>query len=118
LGKSELSRKEASKNKTGIFLGTYAIHPLTCKKIPIYVADYVLMSYATGVVMGVPAHDERDHDFAIKYDLPIIDVIKEDKIINSPLINNLDTSSASKKIIEYLENNQLGYAHTTYKMKD
>jgi leucyl-tRNA synthetase len=126
--KSELQRKELQKDKTGIFTGSYAINYFTKEKIPIYVADYVLNSYGTGIVMGVPAHDQRDYEFAITYKLPIKFIIATDVQnqayigdgvhINSELINGLKIEAASKKIIDYLKTNKIGKTHITYKMKD
>ncbi|MDR0740059.1 MAG: leucine--tRNA ligase [Mycoplasmataceae bacterium] len=126
--KTDLQRKELQKNKTGIFTGSFAINPFNNKKIPIYVADYVLNSYATGVVMGVPGHDQRDYDFALQYKLPIEFVIKtsntnkayeDDGVhINSPLIDGLHINAANEKIIEYLHKHKIGKKVITFKMKD
>ena len=125
--KTEILRKQ-EKNKTGVFIGTYAINPITNESIPIYVSDYVLKDHGTGIVMGVPAHDERDYQFAKKYNLPITFVIKcenHDEAfiidgihINSRLINGLNNKDASKIIVEYLIKNNLGKQYTTYKLKD
>jgi leucyl-tRNA synthetase len=126
--KTELQRKDLQKNKTGVFTGSYAINPFNNEKIPIYVADYVLNSYATGIIMGVPGHDQRDYDFATKYDLPIKFVIQPKKEhqayegdgnhINSPLINGELIQPAIEKVINYLHEHQLGKSYVTYKMKD
>lgn len=125
--KSELDR-QLIKEKTGVFTGAFAIHPLTEEKIPIWISDYVLMSYGTGAVMAVPAHDERDFEFANAYGLDIIKVIESDITdgaytgdgihINSNLINGLDISSSNEVIIKYLENNNLGYQTDNYKLRD
>jgi leucyl-tRNA synthetase len=126
--KTELQRKDLQKDKTGVFTGSFAINPFNNEKIPIYVADYVLNSYATGIVMGVPAHDQRDYDFATKYQIPIKFIIdakdkskayEEDGIhIDSHLIDGLHNEAASKKIIEYLHQHKIGKSFITYKMKD
>lgn len=125
--KTDVLRKQ-EKDKTGVFIGTYAINPITNEQIPIYVSDYVLKDHGTGIVMGVPAHDERDYQFAKKYNLPITFVIecenhneafvKDGIHINSQLINGLNNKDASKTIIDYLTKNNLGKQHTTYKLKD
>jgi leucyl-tRNA synthetase len=116
------------KDKTGVFIGTYAINPITNDKIPIYVADYVLNSYATGIVMGVPGHDQRDFDFAKKYNLPIKFIIEtndhtkaneaDGKHIASPLINGLLNAQAQELLTSYLEKNHLGKRHISFKLKD
>ena len=126
--KSELERKSDTKTQTGVFSGSYAFHPITNQKMPIYICDYILKDYATGSIMAVPAHDERDFKFATKYKLPIIKVIDvaDDKLpyigdgkhINSDFLNGLDNKEAKSKIIEYLIKNKLGKEHITYKMKD
>jgi leucyl-tRNA synthetase len=111
-----------------VFTGSYAINPFNNEQIPIYVADYVLNSYATGMVMGVPAHDQRDYEFALKYKLPIKFIIKTERLdkafegdgihINSLLIDGLHNEAASKKIIDYLIEHKIGKEHITYKLKD
>ena len=112
--KSELERADLSKEKTGVFTGAYAINPATNKKIPIWIADYVLLGYGTGAIGGVPAHDERDLEFAKKFDLPIVVVVQptgdepalgftgEGIAINSPIINGLTSAEAKKKITAWL----------------
>lgn len=125
--KQEIDRI-SNKNKTGVFTGSYAINPLTQQPIPIWIADYVLPHYGTGAVMAVPGHDERDFDFAQKYGLEIIDVVKSlndnDSIddfgisINSDFLNGLESSKAIEVILKYIEDNKIGYAHKTYKMHD
>ncbi len=102
--KSDLDRTE-SKEKTGVFTGAYAINPVNNEKIPIWVADYVLMGYGTGAIMAVPAHDERDWEFAKKYDLPVVEVLE----VGEEQIN---------KMIEWLEEKKLGKRTTNYKLRD
>ena len=113
--KSELERADLSKVKTGVFTGAYAINPATNEKIPVWIADYVLLGYGTGAIGGVPAHDERDLEFAKKFDLPIVVVVQptgdeaafgftgEGIAINSPIINGLTSAEAKKKITSWLE---------------
>ncbi|MBU2530001.1 MAG: leucine--tRNA ligase [Elusimicrobia bacterium] len=128
-GKSDLERTELE--KTGVFIGAYAINPLNEEKIPIWIADYILSSYGTGAIMAVPAHDERDFEFAKKFNLPIIDVIKAPKdweeskaycqegiSINSPLINDLKTKDAKKKIIDFLSSKNAGQSKINFKLRD
>ncbi len=126
--KSDLERTELNKNKTGIFTGAYAINPVTNKKIPIWISDYVLASYGHGAIMAVPAHDQRDYEFAKKFGLEIIAVLdgdvrekafEEDALhINSDFLNGLDKQTAIDKMIAYLEENNIGKAKTTYKLRD
>ncbi len=127
--KSDLERTELQKEKTGVFTGAYAINPVNNKKIPIWIADYVLMGYGTGAIMAVPAHDERDWEFALKYKLPIIEVLKGGNIkkevyigdgehINSDFLNGLLTKEAKEKMIEWLEKNKVGKRAVNYKLKD
>lgn len=128
--KSEIERTNDTKEKTGVFTGSYAINPANGEKTPIWVADYVLGGYGTGAIMAVPAHDERDFAFASKYKLPIVEVIEkpaeddeqmyhgEGKLINSGEFNGLDSSEAREKIVAWLEKEKLGKAKTTYKMRD
>ncbi|ABP67404.1 leucyl-tRNA synthetase [Caldicellulosiruptor saccharolyticus DSM 8903] len=130
---NEIERTSTETEKEGRFTGGYAIHPLTGKKVPIYIANYVLVDYGTGAVMGVPAHDQRDFEFAKKYNLPIKVVIKGDGVdiqnlqsayegegvlINSGEFNGLKNTEAMKKITEYLEKNGYGKACVTYKLRD
>ncbi|BCX14260.1 MAG: leucine--tRNA ligase [Candidatus Dojkabacteria bacterium] len=127
LKKTELERLQ-QKEKTGVLLeGIYGIHPFTGEQIPIFVADYVLSSYGTGAIMGVPAHDERDFEFAQKFNLLIKRVIDSDqdlpfegdgKLVNSDFLNGLSVDDAKEKIIAELEKNNLGYAKITYKLRD
>jgi leucyl-tRNA synthetase len=126
--KSDLDRTELNKEKSGVFTGAYAINPANKKKIPIWIADYVLASYGTGAIMAVPAHDERDYDFAQKYQLPIIPVLEgdistqaftKDAIhINSDFLDGLFTDAANKRMIDFLEENEIGTAFTNYKLRD
>src|SRR5512132_3749386 len=128
--KSELERADLSKEKTGVFTGAYAINPATNKKIPIWIADYVLLGYGTGAIGGVPAHDERDLEFAKKFDLPIVVVVQptgdepalgftgEGIAINSPIIDGLTSADAKKKITSWLEERGLGKRAINYKLRD
>ncbi|MDR2867220.1 MAG: leucine--tRNA ligase [Acholeplasmatales bacterium] len=124
--KSEMDRL-IGKEKTGVFSGSYAINPLNGKKIPIFIADYVLASYGTGAIMAVPAHDERDAQFALIKGLEVIEVldlpkgagIETDGVhINSPLINGLLTKDATNKIIDFLESRHLGSKKINYRLRD
>ncbi len=127
--KSEIERQE-NKEKTGVFTGAYAINPATGKQIPIWVSDYVLMGYGEGAIMAVPAHDERDFDFANKFDLPVIEVIEkpedetekcyhgEGKLINSDRFNGVESADARDGIIKWLEDAGIGKSRVTYKMRD
>lgn len=128
--KSEIERTNDTKEKTGVFTGSYAINPASGEKVPVWVADYVLGGYGTGAVMAVPAHDERDYAFAEKYHLPIIDVIEapegtseqvyhgEGILVNSGKFDGMSTSDAREKIVDWLEAQKLGHTQTTYKMRD
>ena len=124
--KSDLERQENQKNKTGVFTGAYAINPLTEEKIPIWISDYVLYGYGTGAIMAVPAHDERDFEFAKKFNLRIIKVIKSDQdcysgegeIINSSNYNGLMSEDFKNIITTYLEKNKVAKKTTNYKLRD
>jgi len=130
--KSDFERTEIAKDKTGVKLnGIAAINPVNGREIPIFVSDYVLMSYGTGAIMAVPAHDTRDWEFAKKFDLPIIevvaggDVMKEaytdcDKgiMVNSGLLDGMTVDEAKEAIIEYLTENKLGHSKVNYKLRD
>jgi leucyl-tRNA synthetase len=128
--KSELERADLSKEKTGVFTGAYAINPATNEKIPVWIADYVLLGYGTGAIGGVPAHDERDLEFAKKFDLAIVVVVQptEDEpafgftgegiAINSPIINGLTSREAKRKITSWLEERGLGKRAINYKLRD
>lgn len=127
--KSDLERTDLNKNKTGVFTGAYAINPVTEEAMPIYIADYVLSTYGTGAIMAVPAHDQRDYEFAQKYNLPIRPVIEggdtekeaysgDGKHINSDFINGMELEEANKVMIEYLEDNKCGEHKITYRLRD
>jgi leucyl-tRNA synthetase len=128
--KSDLERADLSKEKTGVFTGAYAINPATNQKIPIWIADYVLIGYGTGAIGGVPAHDERDLEFARKFDLPTVIVVQptgdepafgftgEGIAINSPVINGLTSAKAKKKITAWLEERGQGKRAINYKLRD
>lgn len=126
-GKSDLERTELNKDKTGVFTGAYAINPVNGKKIPVWIADYVMMSYGTGAIMAVPAHDERDLDFAKKFDLEVIEVIEGlenpfqktgGTIKNSEFLNGLSIEDAIQKMIAWLEEKNLGKRKVNYKLRD
>ena len=127
--KSDLERTDLNKDKTGVFTGAYAINPVNGEKVELWIADYVLASYGTGAVMAVPAHDERDYEFATKFHLPIKAVIEDNgevivpffgdgKHINSDFINGLNNEEAIAKVIEFLEENKVGRSKVTYKLRD
>ena len=128
--KSDLERTELAKEKTGVFTGAYAMNPVNNERIPIWVADYVLLGYGTGAIMGVPAHDERDLEFARKFDLQIREVVRplggEDSIgfvgegiaINSPVIDGLPSRQAIRRITEWLEQRGVGKGAINYKLRD
>jgi leucyl-tRNA synthetase len=138
--KSDFERTELAKTKTGVFTGAYAINPATGKPIPVWIADYVLASYGTGAIMAVPAHDERDFEFAKQYGLPIIPVVKPSEewlkktgstldnlteaytddgvAINSGLLDGLTTAEAKQKIIAWLEDGRGGMQWVNYKLRD
>lgn len=126
--KTELERTELNKEKTGVFTGSYVLHPITKELLPIWIGDYVLISYGTGAVMAVPAHDERDYEFAKKYHLPIRQVVEGDisktayiedgKHINSQFLDGLTNEIAIDKMIAYLEAHGLGERKVNYKLRD
>ncbi len=131
--KSDFERSELAKDKTGVVLqGLSAVNPVNQKEIPIFVSDYVLMSYGTGAIMAVPAHDERDWDFAKKFNLPIVEVVAGGKnvqeevytdvekgiLVNSDFLNGLPVAEAKEKMIHYLEEKKIGTAKTNYKLRD
>lgn len=127
--KSDLARTDLAKEKTGVFTGAYAINPVNGKKIPIWVADYVLASYGTGAIMAVPAHDTRDWEFAKQFDLDIIPVLEGGNVeeeaytedgthINSEFLNGLDKADAIEKINNWLEENGVGNKKVTYRLRD
>lgn len=128
--KSEVDRK-ANKEKTGLFTGAFAIHPITQKEIPVWVSDYVLVDYGTGAIMAVPGHDERDFEFAQKFGLDIQRVIQgadsatdalpymgQGQIVNSDFLNGLSKEEGIEKCIEYIEKKNLGEKQTLYKLRD
>ena len=131
--KSEFERTEMAKDKTGVCLkGVYAINPANGEKLPVWISDYVLVTYGTGAIMAVPAHDSRDWDFAKKFDLPIIEVVaggedvqkeaytdvSEGEMINSGFLNGLSVKEAIPTMIEWLEKNGLGKKKINYKLRD
>ncbi len=132
--KSAFERSELNKEKTGVEIkGITAINPLTNKEIPIWISDYVLITYGTGAIMAVPAHDTRDYEFAKKFNLPIIQVVDGEnvdlskeaftdvatgKLINSDFLNGLEVKEAKKTVIEYLEKNKIGTKKVNYKLRD
>ena len=127
--KNDMERTELNKEKTGVFTGAYAINPVNEKEIPIWISDYVLVSYGTGAIMAVPAHDTRDYEFAKKFNLEIIPVLeggdvsqeaytKDGLHINSDFLNGLDKEEAIDKMILWLEENKCGKKKVNYKMRD
>jgi leucyl-tRNA synthetase len=135
--RSERDRLAETKDKTGVFTGAYAINPINDEKIPIYIADYVLMGYGTGAIMAVPAHDQRDFDFATKFDLPIKPVVRggtahgtseepplskafegDGVAVNSPIIDGQPTEQAKETIIAALERDGTGKRSVKYKLRD
>ena len=132
---SDIERTSTTNEKTGQFTGRYAVNPLTGKKVPIFISDYVLMDYGTGAIMAVPAHDQRDFDFAKKFDLEIIPVVDSDDpevdvydlkaafaaegtMINSEMFNGMNNKEAIEKIIDYLEEKKIGKKSINYKLRD
>ena len=128
--KSDLDRTELNKEKNGVFLGSYAINPVNGKEIPIWISDYVIMGYGTGAIMAVPGEDERDWEFATKYDLPIIRTVEPSKdfsggaytgdgpAINSEFLNGLYIDEAKEKMASWLEDNKKGERTVQYKLRD
>lgn len=130
--KSDFERTELAKDKTGVEIcGVRAVNPVNGKEIPIYISDYVLMSYGTGAIMAVPAHDTRDWEFAKKFNLPIIEVVAggdveneaftdvaTGKLVNSGFLDGLEVEEAKKKIVEFLEKEGIGHAKVNYKLRD
>jgi leucyl-tRNA synthetase len=127
--KSDIERQETEREKTGVFTGAYAVNPVNNEKIPIWVADYVLMGYGTGAIMAVPAHDERDYEFAQKFDLEIKEVIEspkgfkgnyvgEGRVINSAEYNGMDSAKMREKIVVDLEKKGVAKEKINYKMRD
>ena len=127
--KNDMERTELNKDKTGVFTGAYAINPVNGKEIPIWISDYVLVSYGTGAIMAVPAHDTRDYEFAKKFNLEIIPVLDGGDVskeaytqdglhINSEFLNGLDKDEAIEKMSKWLEDNNCGKKKANYKMRD
>jgi len=128
--KSDLDRTDLAKEKTGVFTGSYAINPVNGQKIPIWISDYVLISYGTGAIMSVPAHDERDFEFAKKFDLPIIKVLTpadgsdidcftgNGRAVNSGKFDGLSTNEFKERITQWLEQKGLGRKSVNYKLRD
>lgn len=116
--RDEADRSDAAKIKTGVFTGCYALHPFSGKKLPIFIADYVLANYGSGAVMGVPSDDERDRAFATKFSLEIIDVISDGIMINSDFLDGLSPEAAAKRALVALEVTGTGLKKTTFKLRD
>ncbi|MGG3914941.1 leucine--tRNA ligase [Rossellomorea vietnamensis] len=127
--KSDLERTDLAKEKTGVFTGAYAINPANGEKMPIWIADYVLMSYGSGAIMAVPAHDERDYEFAKEFDLPIVEVVAGGNVekeaytgdgdhVNSDFLNGLGKEEAIAKAISWLEEKNIGTKKITYRLRD
>lgn len=127
--KSDLDRTDLNTEKTGVFTGAYAINPVNGQQVPIWISDYVLATYGTGAIMAVPAHDQRDFDFAQKFKLPIIPVIAggnvtqeaytgDGKHINSGFLNDLNKQQAIAKIIDWIEEHQIGHKKVNYRLRD
>ncbi|MHC8966813.1 leucine--tRNA ligase [Priestia aryabhattai] len=127
--KSDLERTDLAKDKTGVFTGAYAVNPVNGERMPIWIADYVLMSYGTGAIMAVPAHDERDYEFAVKFELPIKEVVAGGDVskeaytgdgehVNSDFLNGLDKEEAISNMIQWLQANEKGEKQVTYRLRD
>ncbi|WP_397539683.1 leucine--tRNA ligase [Rummeliibacillus pycnus] len=127
--KSDLERTDLAKEKTGVFTGAYAVNPINGREIPIWIADYVLASYGTGAIMAVPAHDERDYEFAKQFNLPIIPVLEGGDVekeaftedgphINSDFLNGLGKTEGITKAIAWLEENKVGEKKVSYRLRD
>ena len=132
--KSDFERTELAKNKTGVMLdGLMAVNPVNKKEIPVWISDYVLMTYGTGAIMAVPAHDERDWEFAKKFDMPIIEVVAGSPVdvneavytdvasgtlVNSDFLDGLSVADAKKKIVEFLTQKGIGHEKTNFKLRD
>lgn len=127
--KSDLERTDLAKEKTGVFTGAYAINPVNGRKMPIWIADYVLISYGTGAIMAVPAHDERDYEFAVKFELPILEVVAGGDVtkeaytgdgehVNSDFLNGLNKEDGIKKMIGWLEEKGIGTKKVTFRLRD
>lgn len=127
--KSDLERTDLAKDKTGVFTGAYAINPVNGVKMPIWIADYVLISYGTGAIMAVPAHDERDYEFAVKFELPIIEVLAGGDVtkeaftgdgvhVNSDFLDGLNKEDGIKTMINWLEEKGIGKKKVTFRLRD
>jgi leucyl-tRNA synthetase len=127
--KSDRLRQEEATKKTGVFTGAYALNPVNGYEMPIYVADYVLITYGTGAIMAVPGHDERDYEFAKKFDLEIREVVSggdlltaaytgDGKLVNSGFLDGLDVKAAKEKMLSWLEEKKLGTRKVNYKLRD
>ncbi|OMP67412.1 leucine--tRNA ligase [Domibacillus epiphyticus] len=127
--KSDLERTDLAKDKTGVFTGAYAINPVNGEKMPIWIADYVLITYGTGAIMAVPAHDERDYEFAKKFDITIKEVVAGGNVekeaytgdgphVNSGFVDGLNKEEGIKKMIEWLEKEGVGTKKVTYRLRD
>lgn len=127
--KSDLARTDLAKEKTGVWTGSYAINPVNGKEVPIWIADYVLASYGTGAIMAVPAHDERDWEFAKQFDLEVIPVLEGGNVaeaaytedgrhINSDFLDGLDKADAIAKMVAWLEDKEVGNEKVTYRLRD
>ncbi|WP_298785341.1 leucine--tRNA ligase [uncultured Marinococcus sp.] len=127
--KSDLERTELQKEKSGVFTGSYAINPVNGEKMPIWIADYVLATYGSGAIMAVPAHDERDYEFAKTFDLPIVEVVEggdtskeayteDGPHVRSEFLNGLYKDEAIEKMLEWLEEKDIGRKKTTYRLRD
>ncbi|MGJ7920370.1 leucine--tRNA ligase [Neobacillus sp. LXY-4] len=127
--KSDLERTDLAKDKTGVFTGAYAVNPVNGAKMPIWIADYVLMSYGTGAIMAVPAHDERDYEFAQKFELPIIEVVAGGDVakeaytgdgehVNSEFLNGMNKIDGINAMIAWLEEKGIGTKKVTYRLRD
>ncbi len=129
-GKSDLERTDLAKDKSGVFSGSFAVNPVNGQRVPVWIADYVLMGYGTGAIMAVPAHDERDHEFAVRYSLPVIQVIQpagqavtlpytgDGQLIGSGDYNGLDWPEAKRRITADLATRRVGKATVNYKLRD
>ncbi|WP_142829451.1 leucine--tRNA ligase [Planococcus soli] len=127
--KSDLERTDLAKDKSGVFTGAYATNPASGEKMPIWIADYVLATYGTGAIMAVPAHDERDYEFAKQFELPIVEVVSggnieeeayagDGELINSDFLNGLNKKEAIEKAINWLVDKQVGEKKITYRLRD
>lgn len=127
--KSDLERTDLAKDKTGVFTGAYAVNPVNGAKMPIWIADYVLVSYGTGAIMAVPGHDERDYEFAKKFELPIVEVVAGGDVskeaytgdgehVNSDFLNGMNKEEAISRMIAWLEEKEIGTKKVTYRLRD